>query len=437
MIRRGMMAALCGAVLFAAQAVAAPYYVITDLGFLSGGTESVATAINSKGQVVGYGNVSGEGFETHAFLWDKGEMTDLGTLGGGYSAAYGINGKGVVVGESNTYEGYLRPFAWNVVKYKGKKYQPQNGPSIYGEMVDLGTLGEEFLTGSARGINDNGAIVGYSSQGGYGAPQAGVQMGGGYVPEGTRAFKFAYSPKKQTVISRLDLGTLGGPSSAAFAIRNDGLIAGWADLDEEGPDGFIHHAFVLRKGEMEDFGTLPGESLSSAIYALNRGGNFAGASDAPYYVEFSEMLADNATRWDYLGHIRSLGALPGYDSVGYGINSSGVVVGECSVLGYQLEQDVAGGPSMILPSSRNRAFVWFKDTGILDLNSLAYADSPWILNAAYGINDRGQIVGAATLDEETHAVLLTPVSALPPTTTVSTTSTTTASSSTTTTTFPN
>ena len=44
MVVRSIVSALCGAVLFAAQAVAAPYYVITDLGFLYGGTESVANS---------------------------------------------------------------------------------------------------------------------------------------------------------------------------------------------------------------------------------------------------------------------------------------------------------------------------------------------------------------------------------------------------------
>src|SRR6476620_5226338 len=51
-----------------------------DLGTLPGGLVSWARAINDAGQVVGASQVSsGAG---HAFLWEKGAMTDLGTLGG-------------------------------------------------------------------------------------------------------------------------------------------------------------------------------------------------------------------------------------------------------------------------------------------------------------------------------------------------------------------
>ena len=54
----------------------------TDLGTLGGGT-SAAYGINAAGQVVGESATSGPG--THAFLYSGGTMTDLGTLGGTHS----------------------------------------------------------------------------------------------------------------------------------------------------------------------------------------------------------------------------------------------------------------------------------------------------------------------------------------------------------------
>jgi probable HAF family extracellular repeat protein len=50
---------------------------------------SQANAINAAGQIVGVSSTAKPG-HIHAFLWQNGAMTDLGTLGGGYSNALAI-----------------------------------------------------------------------------------------------------------------------------------------------------------------------------------------------------------------------------------------------------------------------------------------------------------------------------------------------------------
>ena len=61
----------------------------------------------------------GANFEHHAFLWENGVMTDLGTLGGANSAATGINPAGQIVGGSEMGErlpsGEIpsHPFLWD------------------------------------------------------------------------------------------------------------------------------------------------------------------------------------------------------------------------------------------------------------------------------------------------------------------------------------
>ena len=164
--------------------------VLTDLGSLGGDqVNSVARAINPAGQVVGSSyTLSGE---RHAVLWSRGVITDLGTLGGDRSDATGISPAGQVVGSSLTASGEIHAFLWS-----------------NGVMTDLGTQGGPLSV--ATGINPAGQVVGYTG------PDV---LEGEEPPVGQRAF--VWHKGVMTV-----LGTLGGSYSRAFGINSAGEIVG-------------------------------------------------------------------------------------------------------------------------------------------------------------------------------------------------------------------
>ena len=118
---------------------------MTDLGTL-GGSTSVAYAINSASQVVGY--ASPPTGSVHAFLYSGGKMTDLGAFGDA-SVAEAINTSGVVVGTAYVVNSNGTA-AWHAFIYTGGKLQDLN---------NLIPSGSGWLLTEATGINDNGQIV--------------------------------------------------------------------------------------------------------------------------------------------------------------------------------------------------------------------------------------------------------------------------------------
>jgi probable HAF family extracellular repeat protein len=238
-----------------------------NLGGPSGGTG--ANAINASGQVVGWSQTPDE--QRHAFVWNKGVMTDLGTLpGDDRSDAKAISDAGQVVGESTRLEGDLPPtsraFLW-------KK----------GVMVDLGTL-PGMTWGVASAINARGQVVGAS---GTGWP-------------GTDAHAFLWENGKMT-----RLQGLGGAGSRATSINAAGQIAGAAETSTG-----EWHAVVWRAGRVVDLGT-------GIALAINNAGVVVGVD------------AGSAVFW----HKGVRGVLEQEDPdiplyyVATGINSSGMVVG--------------------------------------------------------------------------------------------------------------
>src|SRR5206468_4945060 len=109
----------------------------------------------------------------------------------------------------------------------------------------------------------------------------------------------------------IDLGTLGGSSSAAKVVNNLGQVAGIADTTD------VSHAFFYHNGTMSDIGTLGGSS--SSVNGINDSGQVVGDSTLTGDLHSHAYLYSN-------GRINDLGTLSG-DSSALAINNLGEVVG--------------------------------------------------------------------------------------------------------------
>jgi probable HAF family extracellular repeat protein len=108
-----------------------------DLGVLPGDTVAHANAINNRGQIVGWS--SGE--TTRAFIWENGEMRELGTLNGSFGLAVDINKRGMIFGVGDD-AGARPPVVW-----------------FRDTVGDLGIL-PGFETAYVSRANDRGQVVG-------------------------------------------------------------------------------------------------------------------------------------------------------------------------------------------------------------------------------------------------------------------------------------
>jgi probable HAF family extracellular repeat protein len=283
------------------------------------------------------------------FLWSSGEgMSDLPPLAGNFSDAAGVNDDGAVAGFSSIDNNQTNhAVVW-----------------IEGKARDLGTL-PGGTDSEADAINGAGKVVGGSNSGGTSTHAVLWSKGGGIQ----------------------DLGVLpgGGDYSRAHGINRFGHVVG-----ESSTVGSTIHGFSWSKAQgMQDLGPLPSGHFSYAT-GINNRGQIVGASDGGSRCPI--IACERAVLWTPTG-IHGLGTLRNsYSSRAYGINSAGQVVGF----------------SLFRPSLVSHAFVWSQDEGMQDLNDLIDSDSGWTLEFAFAINDRGQITGGGKLQGNEHAFLLTP-----------------------------
>lgn len=197
--------------------------------YLGWGGYTVATGLNDSGQVSGYGRMPGSD-TLHAFRWQNGTTTELGTLGGSYATTQDINEAGQIIGTSALAGPAgaepTHAFLWD-----------------NGRMSDLGTLGGSNST--ALDLNDAGDVVGSS-----------------LIGDGNTQHAFLYRDGAMH-----DLGTFGGANSVALGTNELGDVVGVADLAQNDPLGRpIEHAFLYRNGTMIDLSASLAASFNDITY---------------------------------------------------------------------------------------------------------------------------------------------------------------------------
>jgi probable HAF family extracellular repeat protein len=331
--------------------------ILTDLGTLPGVNFSHATSINARGWATGGSGTSEIDPQTgnpqeHAVLWKGTEIVDLGTLGAGLdSAGLTINNAGEVVGMA-TVDTTIDPFPLGPWRSPTHAFIWRNGV-----MQDLGTLGgaDSFPTGGCNNERSD-LVVGWSFTNSTANAISGLPTQHAFVwDHGTMT----------------DIPTLGGTGASSQCANNRGQVVGQSTLagDVGCPDFCAQHVFSWEHGTVTDLGTLGGRF--SQVDWLNNEDQAVGGSTTIDDESF------HATVWKN-NRIADLGTLDGdCFSIANSINDKGQIIGQ----------------SFSCPdASTSRAVLWDRGS-IVDLNTAISSTSALQLIEPLNINDRGEIVG--------------------------------------------
>jgi uncharacterized membrane protein len=290
------------------------------------------------------------------------------------SWAYWITDNGMVIGQSenNEIDPLTGAAAVYAVAWKA------------GKIVNLGTLGGNQSTAAAA--NRRGDVVGVALNSSVEPfPNRWPYLGFLFLGNGTQARAVLWRKGNMR-----DLDTLGGPSSIALFVNEDGLVAGASDVDYasyatiENPDGGpTIHPFVWHDGVLHDLIADAPAGMFGGTY-----GTVTWLNDRGQITGIMNLTGDRTWRsflWDR-GVVRDLGTLGGILTTSSWLSETGAVVGK---------SDVTEICSACPPNNQKQLhhpFLWkhgvMKDLGLLEGDTAG---------AAFSINGHDQIVGRSEI----------------------------------------
>lgn len=283
-----------------------PIYNVVDLGLLPGDAGATPNGISSDGKVVGLSATAAG--DLHAFLWDNGQLTNLGHREGDiWGQANDVNSSGVAVGISFPDSSNAFP-----VKFD------------HGVVTQLETQ-FGLVGGNATAINDPGDYI---------VSRAIFQKGKltpfvGFVPSGesgalNNAGAVAGTADPDAAIwsngSLQDVGILPGYDySKGIALSDSGILVGTAAVaGEDLPVGFVYQG-----GTMTKIAPLTGDNIALP-HGVNDSGTVVGTSSNGFITvrafiykngvtQQLDSLISRATGWTIIH--------------AYGINNKGQIIG--------------------------------------------------------------------------------------------------------------
>lgn len=307
-----------------------------------------------------------------------------------------VNNGGQVLGYTETADGTKRAVLW------------QNGKA-----ADLDTLcGRHVDATEPTSVNEEGIVQGWLE---LDKPVPDEQTG-----KTVDEHRFAFDPRAKLLID------LDAPGGIAKLLKSPMAASVRTMRKEDGQDTYYDRGKRFTFGDRFGSGTGPAfinaaHTIGGDLYSQAGGGsyhtsiwrqgtmtdiappegyddtNIRGLNDRGQALVLASHRADDGERSEALlwvdGRLTPLPTLGGNDAEPYALNAAGQAVGSAS---YPAEK-VAGS-----------AVFW--DRGrIYDLNRLIAPGSGWKLHEAFGMNDRGWIVGEGRYRDAEQAFLLIPL----------------------------
>jgi len=299
-------------------------------------------AMNDQGQIVGQGEYAGD---DRAFLWDDGEMINLG-----FDVAYDINNSGIIVGYSWVGDDH-HAVAW-----------------VDGEIIELGDGAE----GTAYAINNQGMITGSCE----------IEAERHAVIGDVTGWKLDLQPD------------LPGFSGSATGINEEGIVVGTVTIGpgEEGFCGAVD-AFMWDDGEVTLLWQVPpNHEVCYGTWDINHARCVVGEKHSGYFMYCMEYERE-AWQW-YAGEgvlLPNPNSGPG-ESIARAINDAGDAVGWAS--DWNAEYGCGA--------------LW-RNGVPYDLNDLIDPECEFHVWIAYDIDDRGRILAGGSLADPYALLLLLPI----------------------------